>query len=188
MTWDDALRDLEASTAGDERLAVDASASAIAAAELARTPLVQRWDAGRGRRVQVRLLGGHVLSGTVAPGGPEVLMLAGPATVLPVACVIAIAGSLTREVGQGTGPLPADDDVAEVSGLRLTAALRTWSRHRRLVAVGTIDGAVRRGTMVGVGLDHFDLLPHEWSTPLAEASARAQIVALAAVAFVRVEL
>jgi hypothetical protein len=188
VTWDDALRDLEASAAGDERLAVDASASAIADAELARTPLVQRWEAGRGRRVQVRLIGGHVLSGTVARGGPELLLLAGPATVLPVACVIAIAGSLIREVGQGTGPLPADDDVAEVSGLRLTAALRTWSRHRRLVAVGTIDGVVRRGTLVGVGLDHLDLLQHEWSTPLAEATARAELISLSAVAFARGEL
>jgi hypothetical protein len=187
VTWDDALRDLEAATAGDERLAVDASASAIADAELARTPLVQRWDAGRGRRVQVRLLGGHVLSGSVAPAGSDLVALAGPATVVPMTSVVAVTGSLARDVTV-SGPPIGDDDIAEITGLRLTAVLRTWSRHRRLVAVGTIDGTVRRGTMVSVGLDHVDLLLHEWSTPLAEATARAEIVALAAVAFVRVEL
>jgi hypothetical protein len=186
VTWDDALRDLEAQTAGDERLAVDASASAIAAAELARTPLVQRWDAGRGRRVQVQVLGGHVLSGSVVPAGPDLLALAGPATVLPITRVVAIAGSLAREVATA-GPVSGDDDVAEITGLRLTAVLRTWSRHRRLVAVGTIDGAVRRGTVVGVGLDHLDLLQHEWSTPLAEATAGPELICLPAVAFVRVE-
>jgi hypothetical protein len=187
VTWDDALRDLDAEVGADERLAVDASASAIAAAELARTPLVQRWDAGRGRPVQMQLLGGHEVSGSVGPAGPDLLVLAGPATVVPITSVVTIAGTLTRDV-TGSRPALGDDDVAEIDGLRFTAVLRTWSRHRRLVAVGTTDGTVRRGTVVSVGSDHLDLLPHEWSTPLAEAAARAQIVALVAVAFVRVEL
>jgi hypothetical protein len=187
VNWDDALRDLEAQVDGEERLAVDASASAVAAAELARTPLAQRWDAGRGRRVQVMLIGGHVVTGSAAPGGPDLLALAGPAAVLPVSAVVAITGALVGE-SSGSGPALNDDDVAEISGLRLTAVLRMWSRHRRLVAVGTIDGSVRRGTVVGVGLDHLDLVPHEWSTPLAEASGRGELVALSAVAFVRVEL
>ena len=188
MTWEDVLHDVEAQAAGVERLDMDVSAAAIAQAEHARTTLTGRWHDGRGRRVEVRLLGGHTVAGTITPGGPDMLLLAGPATLLRPDSVMAVVGSLRRSTGAASGPVSGDADVADVTGLRLAAALRIWSRHRRLVSLGRVDGSVRSGTVVAVGADHCDLVPHDWTTPLAEAGTTAEITPFSAVAYVRVEL
>ncbi len=186
MVWEDVLHDIEAQAAGGERLEVDATASAIAHAERARTTLTDRWQTGCGRRVTLRLLGGHTVAGTVAPSGADVLLLSGPATIVRPSCVVGVTGSLLHPRGAGAGPVSGDADIADVGGLGLGAVVRLWSRHRRVVAVGRIDGSVHRGTIVAVGADHLDLVAHDWSTPLAEVTAGAELMPFLAVAFVQV--
>lgn len=187
MTWEDVLHDVEAQAAGHDRLEIDVTASAIAHAELAVTTFVDRWRFGTGRRVEARLLGGHTVAGTVASGEPDLLLLAGPATVIRATTVIGVTGSLLAPPGARSGPTTGDADVADVTGLGLAAVLRTWSRHRRQVAVGRVDGSLRRGTVVAVGADHLELVPHDWTTPLVEVTTGAELVPFTALAFVRVE-
>jgi hypothetical protein len=188
MVWEDLLSDIEAQAAGGERLEVDAAASAIAHAERARTTLMDRWQAACGRRVSLQVQGGHSVAGTVSPSGSDVLLLAGPSTIVRPSCVMAVTGSLTHSPTASAGPMSGDADAADVGGLGLAAILRLWSRHRRIVAVGRTDGSVRRGTVIAVGLDHLDLVMHDSSTPLAEAPAGAELIPFWAVAFVQVAL
>lgn len=185
MGWEDVLGDIEAQATGIERLDVDVDAAVIAHAEQARCSLLARWQAGSGRLVELRLTGGHTVGGAAAGGGTEVLFLAGPATLVRPDALVTVVGALSRSVA--SGPVPDDPDIADVAGLGWAAALRVWSRHRRLITLGLIDGLVLQGTAIAVGLDHLDLVRHDRTTPLTEASAAPLIVSFRAVAFVRAD-
>jgi hypothetical protein len=182
VRWDQLFADLEGQAATAEAAELSAEVADRTRRELGRLRLVDRLRAGDGARLVVRVLGGEVVTGTVADVGADWVLLeqAGArAALVPLAAVVALSG-----LGPRTD-LPGSEGAVE-QRLDLRYALRRLVRDRAAVELVLTDGTAVTGTLDRVGGDHVDLAQHQaGQARRASAVQQVLLVPLAAVALVR---
>ena len=154
MSWEDVLRDIEASAEADERRELLGEVADRTRRELARLHLVDRLRAATGSVVTLGVGPAGPATGRMLRVGPDWLLLdTGPAEVLVVPNAILWVGGLS----------PRAVDPAAVSAvdrrLALGSVLRAVARDRRVVTVTLRDGGNLRGVVRRVGADFFDVTP-----------------------------
>lgn len=182
MRWDQLFADLEGQAAAAEAIELAAEVADRTRREVGRLGLVHRLRAAHGASLVVRVLGGEVLTGTVADVGADWVLLeqgGARASLVPLAAVVALSGLGART------ELPGSEGVV-AQRLDLRYALRRLVRDRAAVEVVLADGTCVTGTFDRVGADHAELAQH-----LPEQARRARavhqvlLVPLLAIAVVR---
>jgi hypothetical protein len=148
--------DLEAQLDAARALEQETEVADRIRAERARVELWQRIR-GTDREVTVHA-GGLVLRGTPVAAAPEWLLLVddrGSEVLVALRAVSAVAGL-------GPGPGAPETGTTDEVGRRLSLgyALRRLARGRSAVSVALAGGAVRTGTIEGVGAHALDLAQH----------------------------
>jgi hypothetical protein len=157
VRWDELFADLEGQAASAEAAELAAEVADRTRREVGRLRLVDRLRAGSGASLVVRVLGGEVLTGTVADVGADWVLLeqAGTrAALVPLTAVVALSGLGSR------AELP-ESEGAVLSRLDLRYALRRLVRDRAVVEVVLSDGTAVSGTFDRVAADHVDLAQHQ---------------------------
>jgi hypothetical protein len=182
VRWEQVFADLEGQAASAEAAELAAEVADRTRREVGRLRLVDRLRAAHRAEVVVRVLGGVVLTGTVADVGADWVLLeqAGTrAALVPLDAVVALSGLGARTV------LPGSEGEVE-QRLDLRYALRRLVRDRAAVEVVLSDGTAVTGTFDRVGADHADLAQHEpEQARRARAVRQVLLVPLGAIALVR---
>ena len=155
MRWDRLFDDLQAQLDSDGQRELHLEVSDRTRRERAQVGLHERLIAHRGRGVELRLLTGVIVSGTVADAGSDWLLVhdrGERGSLIPFAAIVAINGLGVRAAA---GPA-----VAMAKRFGLGYALRGLSRDRSVVSLADIGGSVTTGTVDAVGADALDLSEH----------------------------
>ncbi len=180
MRWDRLFDDLQAQMDAEGQRELDLEVSDRTRRERAQVGLHERLIAHRGRRVELRLAAGVLVSGRVADAGSDWLLVEDPghragdgqgdsaddrghtdgrgglapfgASLIPFGAIVSITGlGIRAAAGRG---------VATAKRFGLGYALRGLSRDRSVVSLTDISGAVTTGTIDAVGADALDLSEH----------------------------
>jgi hypothetical protein len=160
MRWDRLFDDLQAQLDADSVRELHLEVSDRTRRERAQVGLHERFVAHRGLGIEVRLLTGVVVSGTVADAGLDWLLMyerGERGSLVPFGAIVAINGLGSRAAA---GPA-----VATAKRFGLGYALRGLSRDRSVVSLADVSGSVTTGTVDAVGADALDLSEHPADLP-----------------------
>ena len=160
MRWERLFDDLQAQLDADGQRELHLEVSDRTRRERAQVGLHERLMAHRGLGIDLRLLTGVLVSGTVADAGQDWLLIrerGDRGSLIPFGAVVAITGLGTRAAG---GP-----DVSAAKRFGLGYALRGLSRDRSVVSLVDVSGLVTTGTVDAVGADALDLSEHPADVP-----------------------
>jgi hypothetical protein len=180
MRWRDLFEDLEAQASALDDADLRIEVADRTRAELAAVRLSRRLHSALGREVDLRLLDGSAVRGSLTGWGPGWLLLeAGDEVVVPTAAVV-LAGRLGPHASAAAG-------IGLVESRRsLTTVLRAIARDRSCVSVRLVDGTQLVGTPDRVGADWVDVAAHDLGdAPRPSAVHRRWTVPFAAVAAFR---
>jgi hypothetical protein len=150
MRWERLFDDLQAQLEADGQRELHLEVSDRTRRERAQVGLHERLIAHRGLGVELRLLTGVLVSGTVADAGQDWLLIherGDRGSLVPFGAIVAVTGLGARAA---TGP-----HVAAAKRFGLGYALRGLSRDRSVVSLVDISGSVD-----AVGADALDLSEH----------------------------
>lgn len=153
MRWEALFADLAARADALERAERDQEIAERYRIESGSVTLRARLSASGGRRIQVRLASGSIVSGVVADVGPDWVLLRDERnreTVLASAAVVSVHG-LDRSSAADARP------GAAVGHLSIRSVLRAISRERSVVRIELRGGADLTGQVDRVAADHVDL-------------------------------
>jgi hypothetical protein len=155
MRWDRLFDDLQAQLDADSQRELQLEVSDRTRRERAQVGLHERLIAHKGRGVELRLLAGVLVSGTVADAGLDWLLVhdrGDRGSLVPFGSIVAVNGLGVRAA---VGP-----NMATAKRFGLGYALRGLSRDRSVVSLADTSGSVTTGTIDGVGADALDLSEH----------------------------
>ena len=156
MRWDELFADLEAQASALERIERGGEVDERTRGEVGGLSLVDRVRAAMGAPVTVQVIGGLVVTGSVARVGPDWLLVdeqAGRETVVVLAAVLRLRGLLRYSA------VPHSMGVVE-SRLGLRHVLRGIARDRSAVRLHLVDGSVVDATVDRVGADFVEVATH----------------------------
>jgi hypothetical protein len=155
MRWDRLFDDLQAQLDADGQRELELEVSDRTRRERASVGLHERFIAHRGAGVDLRLVAGVVVSGTMVDAGSDWLLVhdrGDRGSLVPFRAIVAISGLGVR-ASAGSG-------AATAKRFGLGYALRGLSRDRAVVSLADIGGSVTTGTVDAVGADALDLSEH----------------------------
>jgi hypothetical protein len=186
MRWDRLFDDLQAQLDAEGQRELDIEVSDRTRRERAQVGLHERLIAHRGRRIELRLAAGAVVSGSVADACSDWLLVEDPGHVgeaghggspddqegtedrggsdgrgglAPFGANLIPFRAIVSITGLGTRAA-AGPGVATAKRFGLGYALRGLSRDRSVVSLTDISGSVTTGTIDAVGADALDLSEH----------------------------
>lgn len=147
MRWDALFEDLAAQLEAESAAALDSAVDELLRMELAAIPLMDRLRAHVGSHVDIRLVGGGRVTGTLVRCGSDWILLsvALRAVLVPAAAI----GSLT-------GPARFATPAGRVA-FSLASALRALAADRASVSLDLGDGIAVDGVIDIVGRDYLEL-------------------------------
>lgn len=155
MRWDRLFDDLQAQLDADGQRELDLEVSDRTRRERAQVGLHERFIAHQGAVVDLRLLSGVRVSGSIADAGSDWILVhehGERGSLVPFGAIVSIHGLGGRAaVGEG---------VATAKRFGLGYALRGLSRDRAVVSLADIGGSTTTGTIDAVGADALDLSEH----------------------------
>jgi hypothetical protein len=155
MRWDRLFDDLQAQLDAEGQRELQLEVSDRTRRERAQVGLHERLIAHAGFGIELRLLTGVLVFGTVADAGSDWLLVQDRGergSLVPFASIVAINGLGVRAAA---GP-----EVATAKRFGLGYALRGLSRDRSVVSLADVGGSVTTGTIDAVGADALDLSEH----------------------------
>ncbi|MHC6221574.1 hypothetical protein [Arthrobacter sp. MMS24-S77] len=154
MRWDALFNDMEAQLASEHLLGLESEISERARVEIAGIEVFDRLRGAIGRKIDVKLRSGTLVSGAVSHVGSEWLVLdeGRHQWLVPAAAVLTY---------QGLGRQAWASQSKAAQRLGLASALRMLARDRSELAVHLLESTpeerAMRGVVDRVGKDHFDL-------------------------------
>lgn len=183
MRWDRLFADLSAELEAVERAEHEAEVADRTRSELARLRLVDRLRGSIELPLEVRVLGGTMVSGALRGVGSDWCLLQGAAgdQVVRLAAVLDVVGLNARSVEPGS--------EGEVAGrFSFAAVVRRLGRDRTAVTLVRTDGGLVTGTVDLAGVDVLEITDRRSDEPgwsRGSAAALRRTVPYAAIALVR---